>query len=630
MAEQTQSHEHLFAEFSPSTRDEWVEATIKSLKGKPFEKVISKTVEGFDLQPMYRAEDIANIEHKDSLPGHFPYIRGTKPDGYRSERWHIAQNISISDPKVFNEALKHDLERGQTAIYIDNNFQFESIENMKVAFADIDLLQYPIFLQADRDAVGIYRFLKAYLQDEYMEDISGCIGYDPIHQLAQNGEVSGTTIEATADYIERFGHISPKLDMIAVRTNIYHDAGANAVQELAIAMATGVTYISEMLERGLDIDSITQKMRFFLSVGENFFMEIAKLRAIKMMWAQIVREFGGDAESQKIKLHASTGTRNKTQLDAHVNMLRVTTEAMAGAIGGVDSMTVAPFDTSFSEPDDFSRRIARNIQLILQEEVNLTDVIDPAGGSWYVEHLTNQLAQSAWEFFQQIEAQGGMISALQVGFIQEKIDAVAEARNKNIASRKNILVGTNMYSNLNESLSQDHNIPSDNIPDDGDYLIEITPLQPMRLSEPFEILRANAETYGQTNGDRPQIFLANFGTLPEYKARMDFTQGFYEVGGFELTNQGEYDTIASAVSATLASNAGAVVICSTDANYTDIVPDFAQAIKAQKPDMVVILAGYPKDQIDEYKQAGVDDFIHIRANCYEMNQQLQDRLGVGS
>jgi methylmalonyl-CoA mutase len=624
MAEK-QSNTTLFPEFTASTYDEWYDITVKSLKGKPFEKLVKTNYEGFDVQPMYRAEDIADLAHIPTTPGAYPYVRGTKVDGYQSQAWEVAQAINLSDPEDFNQALKHDLDRGQTAIYIGDNLQLNTLDDVKTAFADIDLTQYPIFVKADVNAHEIYNFLETYLGDN-MANLTGCIGYDPIHQLAKTGRMSQSIFDAMANLTTQ-----STLDSIAIRTDIYHDAGANAVQEMSIAMATGVSYMSAMQERGLDINAIASKIRFFMVIGENFFMEVAKFRAIKMMWAQIVREFGGDDEAQKMKLHVRTATRNKTRHDAYVNMLRVTTEAMAGAIGGVDSMQVAPFDEPFGESDMFSRRIARNVQLILQEEVNLTNLIDPAGGSWYVEHLTDQLAQSSWEFFQKIEAQGGMIAVLKNGFIQTEIRAVYDKRQANLAQRKDVIVGTNMYPNLEETMPQERPTrQNSSSSSDSDEVIETTPLKSNRLGEPFEDLRKNAEVFKQKVGNHPQIFLANFGALREYKARMEFTHGFYEVGGFELLDQGGYDTVESAIEATLSSNASALVICSTDDKYADIVPAFTQQLKSQKPDIVVILAGYPKDKIDEYRQAGVDDFIHIRANCYDMNQALQERLGVGS
>ncbi len=626
-----EKQDKLFPEFSASTYDEWLEATVKSLKGKPFDKLVKTAYEGFDVQPMYRNEDIADLPHIDTLPGQFPYVRGTKTDGYQSDTWSIAQSINLSDPKDFNEALKHDLERGQTAINIGHTMQLENLEDIQTAFADIDLTQYPLIIQADSNATAVYDMLTSYIDNDQLRQISGCIGYDPVHQLAKTGQVSADTFDLMAELINKADDQSPELDTIAIHTDVYHAAGANAVQEMAIAIATGVTYLTEMIERGVDINVVASKIRFFLIVGENFFMEVAKLRAIKMMWAQIVREFGGDDESAKMTLHVRTATRNKTRHDPYVNMLRTTTEAMAGAIGGIDSLQVSPFDEPFGEPDEFSRRISRNVQMILQEEVNLTRVIDPAGGSWYVEHLTNELATSAWDFFQQIEAQGGMVDALGSGFIHAQINDVLDARIAKLASRRDVLVGTNMYPNLEETMPANRNLHENGVANTNgsDNMIESTPLQPVRLSEPFEQLRANSETYRKANGHRPQIFLANFGALRDYKARMDFTRGFYEVGGFELTDNGGYDDITSAVDATITNNAPAVVICSTDAKYADVVPEFVLALKSQKPDTVVILAGYPKDKIDDYREAGVDDFIHVRANCYDMNKDLQDRLGVG-
>lgn len=657
--------EKLFTDFPPSTRDEWVNATVKSLKGKPFEKLIKTTYEGFEVQPMYRAEDIEDISHKDTLPGEYPYVRGTKVDGYGA--WLIAQEINSSNPKIFNQALKQALERGQTAINIgQHSLLFYEQSHFERAFAGIDLSQYPIFVGADHDAIEVVSLLSAHHDPA---NLSGCIGYDPLHELARKGKVSTTIYERMVDLLGWASDHAPALDTIAVHTGIYHDAGATAIQELAIAMATGVHYLGEMLDRGLDVDLVAQKMRFFLNIGENFFMEIAKLRAIKMMWAQIVREFGGDETSQKIKIHVQTGDRNKTRYDPYVNMLRVTGEAMAGALGGVDSMHVTPFDIVYGEPDEFSARIARNVQLILQEEVNLVELVDPAGGSWYIEALTDQLTQSAWEFFQQIEAQGGMLAVMQDGFIQAEIEKSADQRYQNIDSRKDILVGTNMYVNLDENLPEirlddsflnppqyDFDLPditqatgsakikavidafksgvsrfhitSALMPENAE-MIHARKLNFNGLSSHFESLRHRADQHKQTTGKRPQIFLANFGELSQYKARMDFTRGFYEVGGFELLDRGGFKTVKSATQATIDSEAPVVVICSTDEMYTQVVPEFVQTIKGAKPDIVVILAGYPPDNIEEYKQAGVDEFIHLRANCYAMNKDLQDRLGVG-
>lgn len=669
MVDKSPSDKSLFSEFDVSTYEEWKEATIQSLKGKPFEKLIKRSYEGFDVHPMYCADDIKNTSHIDTLPGHFPYVRGTKIDGYQSQPWRIAQEINISDVNEFNQTLKKNLEHGQTAIYIGKyNQLFHNNDKLSQAFDDINLSKFPLFVSTDCDAIEVISLIMAHIEPD---SIHGCIGYDPLHHLATEGTLHPQIFNLMADLTQWAEEYAPKLDTIAIHTSAYHNAGANAVQELAIAITTGVYYINQLLERGLDIDSIAQKMRFFLNIGENFFMEIAKLRAIKILWAQIIREFGGDEESAKIRLHASTGLRNKTRYDPHVNMLRVTTEAMAGALGGIDSLSVSPFDSPYGDPYEFSERIARNVQLILQEEVNLLKLVDPAGGSWYIESLTEQLAQSAWSLFQQIEAQEGMLSALQNDFIHNEIQKVADNRQDKLNHRKDILVGTNMYANLGENLPDYRvdttsflNLPQHhlrrpeikgslgiakvnasidavkaglskfdltyNLLPDESLLLKTKPLPVHLVAQRFEELRDNAEIYHKQNGHYPQIFLANLGQLSNYKARMDFTRGFFEVGGFEVIDKGGYESIEEAIEATLTSQAKAIVICSTDNKYSNYVPQFAQTLKSQNPNIIIILAGYPKDKIEAYQKAGVDDFIYLGANCYEKNKTLQERLGVGS
>jgi methylmalonyl-CoA mutase len=381
-------------------------------------------------------------------------------------------------------------------------------------------------------------------------------------------------------------------------------------------------------------------------------------------------------------LHVRTAVYNKTRYDPYVNMLRTTVEALAGAVGGVESMHVAPFDELLRTPNEFSRRIARNQQLILQKECNLTRLVDPAGGSYYVEYLTDQLGRHAWALFRQVEGQGGMYHSLQDGFPQQVIAQVVEQRAANLAQRRDRLVGTNIYPNLDEEkLAADETTSvyqkrvdyinslreesgagqaleklSSLSPDDGPTFIEaaieaaqtgatlnqivsaihserdetaaITPLPLIRAAEPFEGLRRASEDYLSRSGHRPQIFLANMGPRAQHKARTDFTIGFYEIGGFELLNNKGFATPEEAAEAALASGAPAMVICSTDNTYPDIVPPLVSRVKEGKPDMTVILAGYPKDQVEAHRATGVDDFIHLRANCYEMNEKLLRFLGV--
>jgi methylmalonyl-CoA mutase len=473
---------------------------------------------------------------------------------------------------------------------------------------------------------------------------------------------------------------APALQTIAAQSYPYHNSGGNAIQELAFVLTTGVEYLRAMQERGLDIESVAPRMGFGFAVGTQFFMEIAKLRAARILWAQVVEAFGGSAEAQKMHLHIRTSAWNKTVYDPYVNMLRTTVEAFAGSMGGCNSMHVAPFDEIMRQPDEFSRRIARNTQLILQQECNFNRLIDPAGGSWYVESLTDQLARAAWGLFQEVEKQGGMLKALQAGFPQSQVAEVAKKRADALASRKDVLLGTNMYPNLFEknldprtpdfaALRKERAAQVTHAPaaqeklsaigqasgaarmqaaiaaaEAGATLGEITSalrgsgaaapsIEPLRLhrgGEPFEAMRKAAEAYRDQHGKRPQVFLANMGPLVQHKARADFTTGFLEVGGFEMIRPEGFDTPQAAAQAAIDSGAQIVVICSTDDTYPDLVPPLAQQLKAARSDITVLLAGYPADQVEAHKAAGVDDFIHLRANCYEMNAKLQQKIGVSA
>jgi methylmalonyl-CoA mutase len=356
-------------------------------------------------------------------------------------------------------------------------------------------------------------------------------------------------------------------------------------------------------------------------------------------------------------------------------MLRTTVETFAGAVGGGDSMNVSPFDATIRQPDEFSRRVARNQQLILQAESNLSRIADPAGGAWYVELLTDWLARTAWASFQQIEAAGGMFAALQTGELQQQVAAIMEQRRANVERRKDVRVGTNMYPNLQEDALSDTTDysaiyqerveevsryrakrgtdPSYEVTDlenaleaaaAGATLGElsaslwqnnaeqptITSFTPQRLSEPFEALRRAASDYAAQVGHLPQIFLANMGPPRQHRARAEFTIGFFEIGGFELLSNAGFASTLEAAEAALKSGASVVVICSTDDTYPEIVPALVQLIKAKKPEIYIILAGYPRDQIAAYQATGVNDFIHIRSNCYQMNQKMQQHMGVRS
>jgi methylmalonyl-CoA mutase len=700
----------LFNDFTPPTYEEWRTAAEKSLKGAPFEKkLITKTYEEIDLQPLYRQEDAATLPHTGSLPGFPPYVRSTNLLGQAADGWDIAQEIRCGSPEMLNQALRADLERGQTAINLvfdrptlqginpsdapteevgQSGVSLSITDDLAVVFEGITLDRYPLFIQAGATALPLAAFLFALArqQQQPLDTLRGCLGADPLGTLAHDGtlpcslEAAFDTMAALIAWTKRN---APGVQTTFVRGHPYHDGGGSATQELAFALATGVTYLREMQSRGIAIDDAATRMRFSFSLGSNVFMEIAKLRAARLLWTKIVGAFGGSEAAQKMVIHTRTSAWNKTAYDPYVNMLRTTTESFAGVVGGTNSLYIAPFDETLRTPDEFSRRIARNTHIILQQESHLNRVIDPAGGSWYIEQLTDSVARKAWHIFQEVERQGGMASALSARYPQAQVAQVAGKRARNIAQRRDIFVGTNMYPNLYEKPLNPPQYSSTPPPRErptptaeqearrktaletmrttqgasaemveasieaahaGATIGELTaalragaetgPLPSVeairahRGAEIFEQVRASSESYAARTGKPPQVFLANMGPIPQHKARADFTTGFFEVGGFEMLKNDGFATPEEAARAAIDSGAPIVVICSTDDTYPELVPPLVKLIKAEKPDTMVILAGYPADQVEAHQAAGVDAFVHLRANCHEMLVNLQQKIGV--
>ncbi len=710
MSETNGRRARLFDEFSYPTYEEWREAAEKSLKGASFEKkLITRTYEDIDLQPLYRMEDAEGLAHTGSLPGFPPYVRGTSAAGYRLHPWDVCQELPYALPEECHQALRFDMERGQTAVNLvldmatllgkdasdapasevgQGGLSLCSAADLAVVLESIDLEKTPIFIQAGATALPIAAFMVALARQRgaSLAKLSGCIGMDPLGVLSRSGSLPRPLDEAYTMMAQLAGWArgnTPNLQTVLVQGHPYHDGGASATQELAFALATAVEYLRALIDRGLSPDDAALSIRFSFSIGSNVFMEIAKLRAARLLWSRVVSAFGGGDEAQKMVIHARTSAWNKTAYDPYVNMLRATTESFSAVVGGTESLHTGCFDETLRPPDDFSRRIARNTQIVLQQEAHLTKVLDPAGGSWYVERLTDTVARNAWGIFQEVETQGGMFAALQSRYPQSQVDGVADARAKNIGLRRDVFVGTNMYPNLKEkpvavptidmderkrertaqlarqraeadqsrceaALAALSQAPADVMgacveaalcgatlgalvgrlrPQSGEG-VAVEPVRIHRGAALFETLRKNAEAYAAKTGAYPQVFLANMGPIPQHKPRADFTSGFFEVGGFEVLRNNGFATVEEAAQAALNAHAPIVVICSTDDTYPDLVPPLTQHIKQGNPDAIVILAGYPKDQIEAHKAAGVDDFIHLRANCYETLNNLQQKIGV--
>ena len=693
-------------EFTPPTDEEWKAACEALLKGAPFEKkMFTKTYEGITFDPMYTRKHTEDILPKGVMPGMGDYLRGVDAAGYIGKPWGIAQACDETLPAENNELLRHEHDKGATIYHIvldtasrtgvdarqaeavgDTGTSVTTVEDMHVLLTGLDLAKFPLYVYAGANAVPLLALVAAARRasGEDMAEVHGIVGADPIGALAADGKLPAS-LDAHYDSLAaaaRWATVNaPHLRTVFVRSDVYSNGGANDVQEVASVLATATAYLRALCERGLTIDEAASQIAFAFSMGANFFLQIAKLRAVRPLWAQIVGAFGGSAEAQKMRIHARPALFFKTIYDPYVNMLRNTTEIFSGVVGGIDSFESAPFDEPIRKGDEFSRRIARNVQIMLQEEFGLLQPIDPAGGSWAVETLTRQMKEKIWAEFQRIEKEGGIIAALRAGSLQESVAAVLAARFKNADLRRDRIVGNNMYPNMTEtlletraedtaalkaqrtadidaylsdidvkhrdealaSLRQAHSV--DNAVEaalagatiaelmtavtEGDGAETVTAIAPHRWSERFEALRQRTEEYKAEKNDNVKIFLANMGPIPQHKARADFTTGFLQVGAFEVLGNDGFKTVEEAANAARASGADAVVICSTDATYPEIVPALAPKLHEVLPKARVFLAGAaPKDLLETYKEAGIDEYISVRANCYEILESLQKQKGM--
>lgn len=707
---QAKPTEKLLTEFIPPTYEEWVQAVEAMLKGKPFEKAMfTKTYEDIVLKPIYRQEDIENLPHIKDLPSEAGSVRSSRLSGYLKQSWAVAQEQTDYLPEDVNASLMNELNRGLTKVNLrvdypsahgknpqkldgDRRYQGSSITtlaDLRTILKDVSIEHIEIDINAGIMAPAYLSMLKAIAEERKIATnlLSGCIGLDPVSVLVTDGELT-TDLEQSLNYMAcmtdwAIKH-APKMRTILIDTTIYGDNGATITQELAIAFNTATLYVNAMQERGLKVEDIFQHIQFNLTIGSHFFLEIAKFRAFRIMWHNFITSY--DAKSQVPSyVHARTSAWNKTKYDAFVNVLRTSTETFSAVLGGIDSLHITHLDDLTGRPSPFTRRIARNQHIVVNEETNMYRIIDPAGGSWYVESMTSEIAEKAWEQFQTYEAEGGIIVSLQNSLIQDDVTDVAELRMKNVGSRKDVFVGINMFANLEEkkidfdeadldkkidariakiyeevkqkdkadsakcSCSCDKKCDCSSEHDThildkiSQYFVEngtiaevyanmwtkgetlkVTPLVKQRATSKIEELRTKVE-----NAEvKPTIFLANYGPLAQFKARADFAKGFFEVGSFDVLNNLGYSDVDEMVKTALDSKSQIICICSTDDAYQEFVPDFVRKVKETNSELTVILAGYPKDQIATYKEAGVDEFIHVKANCYTILNSLWTKVGV--
>ncbi|MCH1626648.1 methylmalonyl-CoA mutase family protein [Ferdinandcohnia quinoae] len=642
MVDQANKMQNAF--FPPVDYETWKKETEKSLKGKSFEQLHTNTYENIALKPIYTKEDIQNLPHVKELPGFDSRVRGTHKLGYTLKPWLNSQEIDARSAEELNCKVKHAIANGQSMIHFhlekNSGLSIKNIEDVRSAFDGVPLDSVPLLIHTKSNAVPLLNLLTTYCLEGNLslQSIEGTVGMDPLGVLAEEGEAPqpiSCLFDRMGDTLTWAKGNGSRIKTIIVSGNPYHNGGANAVQELAFTLATAVEYINELLNRGFNINEITPRMIFFFSVSSNVFMEISKLRAAKILWSTIINALGGDVETAKMNIHARTSAFTKTANDPFVNMLRSTTEAFTAIIGGIDSLHVSSFDEPIKRSDVFSSRIARNTQFILQEESHLHRVIDPAGGSWYVESLTNELAEKVWELFKEIEAKGGMLQSLKSGFVQDQIFNILNERQKNVNVRNDKIVGVNVYANMNEKpldaplITKETSVIQENQEVNTGNVTRIKKIPRVRISETFEGLRSAAESYIKQTGERPKVGLINLGAIPSHKPRADFITGFFEAGGFQVIKNDGYETITKAVEGSVALDLTTYVFCGSDETYVEMLEEICKELKRNNPSIRLFVAGRQNKELEHLNQeVGITDYIDRKTDCYSLLYQLQLDMGV--
>lgn len=613
--------EKLFSEFAPVSTEEWMAKITADLKGVPFEKkFVWKTGEGFNVNPFYRAEDIEGLKTTESLPGEFPYVRGTKKDN----DWKVRQNIEVCCFKGANEKALDLLTKGVTSLGFIIKGDEVNEENIATLLEGICPASVELnFNTCNCKAEKLIGILADYFKGKGVdaEKCYGSVNYDAFKKPLVKGKENSEWVEGAAAVLKA-GQALPNYRVLAVNAFLFNNAGAYISQELGYALAWGNELMAKLTEAGFTADEVAKKIKFNFGISSNYFMEIAKFRAARWLWAEIVAAYKPACECAcKMVAHAQTSEWNMTVYDAHVNLLRSQTEAMSAALAGVDSITVRPFDKIYQTPDDFSERIARNQQLLLKEECHLDKVVDPSAGSYYVEVLTNSLADVAWKLFLEVEEKGGFSVAVNAGEIQNAVNASNLARKKAVATRREILLGSNQYPNFTE-------VAADKIQEKGSCCCggghcgeaTIPALDFSRGASEFEALRMATEKSGKT----PKVFMLTIGNLAMRLARSQFSANFFGCAGYKIIDNLGFDTVEAGVEAAVKAGAEIVVLCSSDDEYAEFAP---AAYKALAGRAEFVVAGAPACA-DDLKAQGIDQFVNVKSNVLETLKAFNAKLGI--
>lgn len=575
--------EKLLSMFPQVRTSQWEHMIRETVAGPDYAaKLIWHPEEGLAVRPYYRAEDLTGLWFLDARPGEFPFVRGTRCHG----GWRVCEEIEVADPEEANRRAVQSVAAGAEEI----SYRCARIESESdIALLLTNLNEIPVHIgNASHQTVRLLR--QRLNRHPHAAGVSADL--DPLADLAFSTEA-----------IE---NLLPGFRPFVIDAREFQENAAGAIEEAGFALSAAVDFLAAMQDRGLEIDRIAVSISFRFAMGPEFFLQIAKLRAFRMIWAQVLKSFGGTCEHATAVIHASPSHWDKTIYDPHVNVLRSTTEAMSAVLGGADSITIFPFDECSKPADDNSRRLSRNTQIILKHEALLNRVADPVGGSYLIESLTDAIAGRSWKLFQELENAGGYQKAKHAGIIDSVLSQRAKARENAVATRKRVLTGTNRFANPSErAVDLAH-----------ETLMESKP----RLAAQFEELRRRTERYTAIHGRSPVILLAEIGDAKMRTARSQFAADFLACAGLPCETRlfDNAEQIASCAT-------DMIVLCSSDAEYLGITQVLKLHEKGRRPKLVV--AGNP-ETAEPLRDLGVVEFIHMRSNAIEVLTKLQQQIGI--
>lgn len=618
----------LLSEFPPVSTSVWEERINADLKGADYKKkLIWKTDEGFDVKPYYRAEDLESLDYLNALPDAPPYTRGRR---YLNNAWLIREDIEAEDVGLANAKAREAVKKGVSALSI-NACQAGANLQMEALLEGIDISRIRINFSGLHSYIATLDLFihEVARRGEKSELVEGALNYDPISYLLLHGSFYHNwirNIEEASSILETIRQKLPGFKAITVNGHHFQDAGSTLVQELAFSLASANEYLAGLTDKGLTVDQVAPYIQLSFATGPNYFMEIAKLRAARLLWTRIVEQYQPTlAESSRVFIHSTTALWNKSVFDPFVNLLRTTTEGMSAVLGNSDSVSVLPYNVSYHSSDELSTRIARNQQLVLKEESYLDKIVDPGAGSYYIENLTDSIAARAWALFREVESRGGMLSCVQSGFIQEEVEKSRFQKEMDIAQRRIIMLGTNQFPNLQESMLDQVQV-RENTSGNPDSIYK--KLLPYRAAQPYEELRLATERWVKNGHKRPSVFLLTMGNLAMLRARAGFATNFFGCAGYEIIDNPGFSTVEEGVTAALLSKSEIVVICSSDDEYPVIVPEIALRIGKEDKTIRLIVAGYPKEHLETLELAGIQDFIHVKSDLLGTLKAYQQKSGI--